>query len=88
MLSFKNGAEANSLLECRMENSVVKEKKGLNRYRKQIVFLMDLFIVNFVYFVMIYWGADSQRHIDHRDIHMDTEPDADDCLPVRFFVGV
>lgn len=38
-----------------MENSVVKEKKGLSRYRKQIVFLMDLFIVNFVYFVMIYW---------------------------------
>jgi len=33
----------------------VKEKKGLSRYRKQIVFLMDLFIVNFVYFVMIYW---------------------------------
>ena len=33
----------------------MKEKKGLSRYRKQIVFLMDLFIVNFVYFVMIYW---------------------------------
>ena len=30
----------------------MKEKKGLSRYRKQIVFLMDLFIV---YFVMIYW---------------------------------
>lgn len=33
----------------------MKEKRGLSRYRKQIVFLMDLFIVNFVYFVMIYW---------------------------------
>ena len=79
----------------------MKEKKGLSRYRKQIVFLMDLFIVNFVYFVAVIvfsmffmlfcddlLGADSQRHIDHRDIHMDTEPDADDCLPVRFFVGV
>ena len=33
----------------------MKEKKGLSRYRKQIVLLMDLFIVNFVYFVMIYW---------------------------------
>ena len=33
----------------------MKEKKGLSRYRKQNVFLMDLFIVNFVYFVMIYW---------------------------------
>lgn len=33
----------------------MKEKKGLSKYRKQIVFLMDLFIVNFVYFVMIYW---------------------------------
>ena len=33
----------------------MKEKKGLSRYRKQIVFLMELFIVNFVYFVMIYW---------------------------------
>lgn len=33
----------------------MKEKKGLSRYRKQIMFLMDLFIVNFVYFVMIYW---------------------------------
>ena len=33
----------------------MKEKKGLSRYRKQMVFLMDLFIVNFVYFVMIYW---------------------------------
>ena len=33
----------------------MKEKKGLSRYRKQIVFLMDLFIVNFVYFLMIYW---------------------------------
>ena len=33
----------------------MKEKKGLSRYRKQIVFLMSLFIVNFVYFVMIYW---------------------------------
>ena len=33
----------------------MKEKKGLSRYRKQIVFLMDLFIVNFVYFVLIYW---------------------------------
>ena len=33
----------------------MKERKGLSRYRKQIVFLMDLFIVNFVYFVMIYW---------------------------------
>ena len=33
----------------------MKEKMGLSRYRKQIVFLMDLFIVNFVYFVMIYW---------------------------------
>ena len=33
----------------------MKEKKGLSRYRKQIVFLMDLLIVTFVYFVMIYW---------------------------------
>ena len=36
-----------------MENCVVKEKKGLSRYRKQLVFLMDLFLANIVYFVMI-----------------------------------
>ena len=33
----------------------MKEKKGLSRYRKQLVFLMDLFLANTVYFVMIYW---------------------------------
>ena len=33
----------------------MKEKKGLSRYRKQIVFLMDLVIANIVYFAMIFW---------------------------------
>ncbi len=33
----------------------MKEKKGLSRYRKQLVFLMDLVIANIVYFLMIYW---------------------------------
>ena len=33
----------------------MKENKGLSRYRKQIVFLMDLVIANIVYFAMIYW---------------------------------
>ena len=33
----------------------MKEKKGLSRYRKQIVFLMDLVLANLVYFVLIYW---------------------------------
>ncbi len=33
----------------------MKEKKGLSRYRKQIVFLMDLVLANIVYFVLIYW---------------------------------
>lgn len=52
-----------------MENCVVKEKKGLSRYRKQLVFLMDLFLANIVYFVMIYWvpirnGTTIQQVID------------------------
>ena len=47
----------------------MKEKKGLSRYRKQLVFLMDLFLANIVYFVMIYWvpirnGTTIQQVID------------------------
>mgnify|MGYP004668091067 FL=1 len=33
----------------------MREKKGLSRYRKQMVFLMDLIIANVVYFFLIYW---------------------------------
>ena len=33
----------------------MKEKRGLSRFRKQLVFLMDLFLSAVVYFAMIYW---------------------------------
>ena len=65
-----------------------ERKKGLEQVSKADCVFDGPVHCEFCLFCDELMGADSQRHIDHRDIHMDTEPDADDCLPVRFFVGV